>query len=165
MVVAGFDKVCDEAREKEGEGRSPCRHEKQVKNLREFASWGLTDHRRVGHSYWYVKPVGVVDGGSRLRVWSVRGGRPMMGCKRIKWLAAALALACLAPGPAARAGWNQTGAGPYTYSDTANWDGGAIDHRFTNNLDASQTVQFNANTQRARGGGSSGHEGPAGSRR
>jgi fibronectin-binding autotransporter adhesin len=61
-------------------------------------------------------------------------------------LAAFALSATLAASPEAFAQFNQTGAGPYDYNDTANWNGGTINNQFSSNPTANQTVFFAEDT-------------------
>jgi fibronectin-binding autotransporter adhesin len=61
-------------------------------------------------------------------------------------LAALTLSASLAAGSGAFAQFNQTGAGPYDYNDTANWVGGNINNNFSSSPTANQTVFFAEDT-------------------
>lgn len=54
-------------------------------------------------------------------------------------------LLCVILLPGAQAGWNKTDGSTYNYTNTANWDGGIIDHQITNTLTGNQTIEFTGN--------------------
>ena len=69
--------------------------------------------------------------------------------RRLGWWGRTLAVAgALALVPQLHAGFNQTGAGPYDYNNTANWVGGTINGTWDSSLTlgAAQTVTFAADT-------------------
>lgn len=70
----------------------------------------------------------------------------MMTARRAILLAVASWACCLISPHRARADWLQTGAGPFEYNDTANWNGGIIDDVFpaSLNIAGNQAITFNA---------------------
>ena len=38
--------------------------------------------------------------------------------------------------------WKATGPGPFRYDDSANWEGGLINDKITNNPESEQAIQF-----------------------
>lgn len=62
-----------------------------------------------------------------------------------KALAGLALTASLAVTPGSHAQFLPTGAGPYDYDDTANWNGGTINNNFGANPTADQTVYFDGN--------------------
>jgi hypothetical protein len=64
---------------------------------------------------------------------------------------AALVLVLLALAGNSRAEWKATGAGPFNYDDTANWNAGSINDQITNNPGIEQTIVLTADRDMPKG--------------